>query len=52
MTTTTGAARIGDADELEVVTRHPELRALRHVSLSEAMSTAHFMLRQVQDVLH
>jgi hypothetical protein len=54
-TTATGATTTGDGDgnddELEVVTGHPGLRAPGHVSLSDAMGTTHFALRQAQDVL-
>jgi hypothetical protein len=54
-TTATTAATAGNGDdvddELEVVTGHPGLWAPRHVSLSEAMSIAHFVLCQAQDVL-
>jgi hypothetical protein len=47
-TAATGAATSGDGDddELEVVTRHPRLRAPGGVSLSEVISAAYLALRQ------
>jgi hypothetical protein len=35
----------GDGGELEVIMGHPNLRAPGHISLPEAMGTAHFALR-------
>jgi hypothetical protein len=50
-TTATAGADDDDADELEVILRHPILRAPGDASLSEAMGMAHWALNQAHDVL-